>query len=236
MKSATSVARPNLVSLGVCLGKMSKTGKFRLHITALEPLAQHAKYKVRVPPAPRLRSTAADQVEGRSGSSRTGRCRSCTGTTSSRPIWAASQRTRPNTRASSSFQCPTSPSCVVALVQLANPAKRAVATLRGLASRPGARSTRASSTRRPSSSSTRRASPFARSHVRTADKSGRDVGEYLRDEVRLFRWPPVRPLTALYRRRCSDPSASASIPCTTMQLQTAVMQDSSLIGRPSPAS
>ena len=32
---ATTVARDNLLSLGTCLGKMTKTGKFKLHITAL---------------------------------------------------------------------------------------------------------------------------------------------------------------------------------------------------------
>lgn len=45
-KLATSVARPNLMSLGLCLGKFTKTGKFRIHITALSVLAQHAKYKI----------------------------------------------------------------------------------------------------------------------------------------------------------------------------------------------
>ncbi|MCJ1289839.1 ribosome biosynthesis protein nip7 [Xylographa carneopallida] len=43
---ATSIARPNLLSLGTCLGKFTKTGKFRLHITALEVIAPHARYKV----------------------------------------------------------------------------------------------------------------------------------------------------------------------------------------------
>lgn len=43
---ATSIARPNLLSLGTCLGKFTKTGKFRLHITALDIIAPHARYKV----------------------------------------------------------------------------------------------------------------------------------------------------------------------------------------------
>jgi len=43
---ATSVARDSLLSLGTCLGKFTKTGKFRLHITALEVIAPHARYKV----------------------------------------------------------------------------------------------------------------------------------------------------------------------------------------------
>lgn len=34
------------MSLGVCLGKFTKGGKFRLHITALEILAKHAKHKI----------------------------------------------------------------------------------------------------------------------------------------------------------------------------------------------
>jgi 60S ribosome subunit biogenesis protein NIP7 len=49
---ATSIKREHLHSVGICLGKFSKTGKFRLHITALDPLAKHAKYKVRrLPPS-----------------------------------------------------------------------------------------------------------------------------------------------------------------------------------------
>ena len=47
---ATSIARPNLLSLGTCLGKFTKTGKFRLHITALDIIAPHARYKVWVKP------------------------------------------------------------------------------------------------------------------------------------------------------------------------------------------
>ncbi|CAK9440040.1 uncharacterized protein LODBEIA_P41400 [Lodderomyces beijingensis] len=45
-KYATSVSRQNLMSLGVCLGKFTKTGKFKLHITSLSYLSQYAKYKV----------------------------------------------------------------------------------------------------------------------------------------------------------------------------------------------
>lgn len=47
---ATSVARPNLVSLGTCFGKFSKTGKFKLGITSLDWLAKYAKYKVSLRP------------------------------------------------------------------------------------------------------------------------------------------------------------------------------------------
>lgn len=47
---ASSVARANLLSLGTCLGKFTKTGKFRLHVTALDIIAPHARYKVWVKP------------------------------------------------------------------------------------------------------------------------------------------------------------------------------------------
>lgn len=50
MRLGLSVARPNLVSIGTCFGKFSKNGKFKLHITALDYVAQYAKYKVPVTP------------------------------------------------------------------------------------------------------------------------------------------------------------------------------------------
>ena len=50
MRKATNVARENLVSLGTCFGKMTKSGKFRLHITALEYLAPYAKFKIWLKP------------------------------------------------------------------------------------------------------------------------------------------------------------------------------------------
>lgn len=43
---ATSISRDNLLSLGTCLGKFTKTGKFRLHITALDIIAPHARCKI----------------------------------------------------------------------------------------------------------------------------------------------------------------------------------------------
>ncbi|KAL4885717.1 hypothetical protein BJY04DRAFT_179100 [Aspergillus karnatakaensis] len=47
---ATSIPRDNLLSLGVCMGKFTKTGKFRLHITALPILAEHARSKIYIRP------------------------------------------------------------------------------------------------------------------------------------------------------------------------------------------
>ena len=48
MRLGISVARPNLVSIGTCFGKFTKSGKFKLHVTALDYLAQYAKYKVSI--------------------------------------------------------------------------------------------------------------------------------------------------------------------------------------------
>lgn len=47
---ATSIPRANLLSVGTCIGKFTKTGKFRLHITALDIIAPHARYKVWIKP------------------------------------------------------------------------------------------------------------------------------------------------------------------------------------------
>ena len=43
---ASNVARENLISLGTCFGKFTKTRKFRLHITALDFLAPYAQHKI----------------------------------------------------------------------------------------------------------------------------------------------------------------------------------------------
>ncbi|KAK2159468.1 hypothetical protein LSH36_152g01036 [Paralvinella palmiformis] len=43
MKRAANISRDNLVNLGTCFGKFTKTRKFRLHITALDFLAPYAK-------------------------------------------------------------------------------------------------------------------------------------------------------------------------------------------------
>ena len=47
MRKATNIARENLISLGMCLGKLTKTGKFKLHITALDVIAPYSKVRVR---------------------------------------------------------------------------------------------------------------------------------------------------------------------------------------------
>lgn len=51
MKRATNIGRENLVSLGVCLGKFTKGGNFRLTVTCLDLLSAYAKYKVWVKPS-----------------------------------------------------------------------------------------------------------------------------------------------------------------------------------------
>jgi len=51
MKKAGNIARENLVSLGTCFGKFTKSSKLRLHITALDYLAPYAKYKIWLKPS-----------------------------------------------------------------------------------------------------------------------------------------------------------------------------------------
>ncbi|KAH9421688.1 60S ribosome subunit biogenesis protein NIP7 homolog [Dermatophagoides pteronyssinus] len=50
IKLAATIARDNLISFGTCIGKFTKTRKFRLNITALEFMAPYAKYKVWLKP------------------------------------------------------------------------------------------------------------------------------------------------------------------------------------------
>jgi hypothetical protein len=45
MRQATSVGRDDLVALGTCFGKFTKTKKFHLKVTALDFVAQHAKVR-----------------------------------------------------------------------------------------------------------------------------------------------------------------------------------------------
>ncbi|EAU38851.1 60S ribosome subunit biogenesis protein NIP7 [Aspergillus terreus NIH2624] len=47
---ATSIARENLLSCGTCLGRFTKSGKFRLHITALSVIAPIARHKLYLRP------------------------------------------------------------------------------------------------------------------------------------------------------------------------------------------
>ena len=43
MKASNSISRDAILSFGTCLGKFSKSGKFRLHVTALDYLSQYAQ-------------------------------------------------------------------------------------------------------------------------------------------------------------------------------------------------
>ena len=51
MQAATTVAREDLVALGTCFGKFTKGRAFRLKVTCLDHLAQHARYKVWLKPS-----------------------------------------------------------------------------------------------------------------------------------------------------------------------------------------
>ena len=43
MKRATNVARRNMISMGICIGKFTKSRKFHMQITALDVIAPYAK-------------------------------------------------------------------------------------------------------------------------------------------------------------------------------------------------
>lgn len=51
MRQATSISRDELISMGTCFGKFTKSGKFRLKVTCLGELSQHAKFKVWLKPS-----------------------------------------------------------------------------------------------------------------------------------------------------------------------------------------
>ena len=50
LKAAAPISKDHLLHFGTCVGKFTKSGKFRLYITALDYLAQYAKYKVWLKP------------------------------------------------------------------------------------------------------------------------------------------------------------------------------------------
>lgn len=45
MRKATNIARKRLISMGTCVGKFTKTGKFHLQVTALDIIAPYAKVR-----------------------------------------------------------------------------------------------------------------------------------------------------------------------------------------------
>lgn len=51
LKIASHFERKKLVSIGTCIGKFTKTGKFRLLITSLDYVAKYAKNKVWLKPS-----------------------------------------------------------------------------------------------------------------------------------------------------------------------------------------
>ncbi len=51
MRAAASVASDALISMGVCMGRFTKSRRFHLKITCIDILAQFAKYKVWVKPS-----------------------------------------------------------------------------------------------------------------------------------------------------------------------------------------
>lgn len=46
LRRAESIPKKSILSLGVCFGKFTKTGKFRLHVTCVDTIAPYSKYKI----------------------------------------------------------------------------------------------------------------------------------------------------------------------------------------------
>ena len=51
VKHAAALPRASLVSLGCMFGKFTKSGKFRLNVTCLDHVAQHAQHRVWLKPS-----------------------------------------------------------------------------------------------------------------------------------------------------------------------------------------
>ncbi|KAF8561633.1 hypothetical protein P879_05381 [Paragonimus westermani] len=49
-KHAATISKKHLLSFGTCIGRFSKSGNFRVHVTALDFLAPYAKHRVWVKP------------------------------------------------------------------------------------------------------------------------------------------------------------------------------------------
>ena len=50
LRLAENVPRDKLCALGTCLGKFTKSGKFRLHVTALDHISAHARCRLWLKP------------------------------------------------------------------------------------------------------------------------------------------------------------------------------------------
>lgn len=51
LKCVGHFEKKKLISFGTCIGKFTKTGKFRLHITSLDILSKYTKYKIWLKPS-----------------------------------------------------------------------------------------------------------------------------------------------------------------------------------------
>eukprot|EP01121_Diplochlamys_sp_Union-15-3_P016676 TRINITY_DN5726_c0_g1_i1.p1 TRINITY_DN5726_c0_g1~~TRINITY_DN5726_c0_g1_i1.p1 ORF type:complete len:181 (-),score=23.18 TRINITY_DN5726_c0_g1_i1:76-618(-) len=54
MKLACNFSKKQLIGIGVCFGKFTKSGKFRLQVTCLDYIAKYAVYKIWVKPSAEL--------------------------------------------------------------------------------------------------------------------------------------------------------------------------------------
>lgn len=64
-KRKRTVSNDVKISLRVDIGKFTRTGKFRLHVTALNVIAPHARYKVRsLTPLDRMNERTNERIGG----------------------------------------------------------------------------------------------------------------------------------------------------------------------------
>src|SRR5262249_36499679 len=112
MKKAISCGRKQLISLGTCFGKFTKTGKFKLHVTAIDYLAQYAKVRVLC-----TNGTSSEKQSSlpccvdstKCGSNPMVKCHFSMVIMSSRRTLAGSQKIHPCIKESWFYPCRTSP-------------------------------------------------------------------------------------------------------------------------------
>lgn len=62
MKKAVNIARDKLVALGLCVGKLTHAGKFRLTVGALDLMSQFAKHKLWLKPSAEMKYLYGNNV------------------------------------------------------------------------------------------------------------------------------------------------------------------------------
>merc|ERR1712179_503477 len=67
LTAAITLPRKKIISVGTCVGKFTKTGKFKLLVTALPVIADYAQYKVWLKPSAEIVSLRQSRDKSGSG-------------------------------------------------------------------------------------------------------------------------------------------------------------------------